>query len=995
VNHCKVLLFSIFLSLDLLALSSQADWPMPGQNPERTSRSSAPADEVAGNLKPLWYTVIEPYVPPRFQIIAANNTLYISTAKGLVAVHADTGTPKWVYATEMPLGQSPTLVGNVAYVGGLDHKVYAIQDNGGSCTLLWSFEVGVSYPPDSGELPAGFDTNPLVIPDNAGELTVYLGNRNGYFYALRAGDGAFKWRYRTDGPIHFSAAQKGDAIYFASDDSYAYALHRDGSFFWRSVKLPGAGFHSWWPVVAGDLVIFSGSRNYRNNSAPLGSGMYALTPPNYDPATTPDNVTSVDVTYLSNYLRDNAYTREQFVLDATTGVEKQYPQGYAPLVSCGTHSGNFYPPVVSADGKIWKFNRYSGGRYNNGIAGWSESSPTNVSIGISIVHGKAAWDEPLGYAIGGNIMYFGLSCDRQAGAFDLTDLTAAAYVYFPYNIGSLSGLFPGFDRESLGDDEHYASRVFAGPGKKLSGVYGYHGDQNPPIPYNTRVYMHRSNAILAFSMAGGATGPYVGTISPAAPPTTPPAPDVNALKQALENEILKILSAGPHLRPGIMPHALYVEKINTSTDGDYFVDYFHHPADTFWALSEAYPHLTAATQASLKGYLATEYSQYSPGSYNHIGWAAGAAREAFDTPPEMATPMAGSPKQGLSGLNWEYKGWGTVYDNRWAPYIYYGLWKYAANVLQDQVQAHNIFIATKGRLDNLSYPIDCTNFPEALNALIAGYYGYLQLEKLGGDIANIQDDAVNYGRYVYYRDLRASTFQVNVTAGPDDPSGNGMKNPVQALAVAKNFMFMTPELGTHLRNDAAAWPVVQAAWNEYQTVAPYWFVTRFEATYNEGTFHHLLDYAALFSARAMIFNDPPGQLLRYLDVPGFARGDLFYIKNLSAIIAGAAPVGSPTPTPTQTPYRSPTPSPTITLTRTPTPVVSPTSTPTITITRTMTPYHSPTPTRTRSATRTATPQVSPTSSPTARPYTASATVTPTVTATPLPLKPPSNLRRHR
>ena len=40
----------------------------------------------------------------------------------------------------------------------------------------------------------------------------------------------------------------------------------------------------------------------------------------------------------------------------------------------------------------------------------------------------------------------------------------------------------------------------------------------------------------------------------------------------------------------------------------------------------------------------------------------------------------------------------------------------------------------------------------------------------------------------------------------------------------------------------------------------------------------------MFSAKAMILREPREELIKYLDVPAFARGDLFYIQNLVAAI---------------------------------------------------------------------------------------------------------------
>jgi hypothetical protein len=79
----------LFLSFNFLILvifipkvspaQSSADWYMAGANPERTSWVS---EEVSGNLSVEWYRPIEAYIGAKVQLIAANNMIYVSTARG-------------------------------------------------------------------------------------------------------------------------------------------------------------------------------------------------------------------------------------------------------------------------------------------------------------------------------------------------------------------------------------------------------------------------------------------------------------------------------------------------------------------------------------------------------------------------------------------------------------------------------------------------------------------------------------------------------------------------------------------------------------------------------------------------------------------------------------------------------------------------------------------------------------------------------------------------
>jgi hypothetical protein len=79
-------------------------------------------------------------------------------------------------------------------------------------------------------------------------------------------------------------------------------------------------------------------------------------------------------------------------------------------------------------------------------------------------------------------------------------------------------------------------------------------------------------------------------------------------------------------------------------------------------------------------------------------------------------------------------------------------------------------------------------------------------------------------------------------------------------------------------------------------------VSKFNAAVAESGFQNLYDYPSNFQARAWILKQPREELYKYLDVPAFERGDLFYIQNLVAIIeapSDGSPTSTPAPTSTQ------------------------------------------------------------------------------------------------
>ena len=90
------------------------------------------------------------------------------------------------------------------------------------------------------------------------------------------------------------------------------------------------------------------------------------------------------------------------------------------------------------------------------------------------------------------------------------------------------------------------------------------------------------------------------------------------------------------------------------------------------------------------------------------------------------------------------------------------------------------------------------------------------------------------------------------------------------LTLARNYLYMTPELAGYLRAHALA--KIQLSLAEFERFAPYWFVSKYDATSYEGVLQPLYDYPALFQARAWIVQEPFGELVKWLDVPAFERG---------------------------------------------------------------------------------------------------------------------------
>ena len=140
--------------------------------------------------------------------------------------------------------------------------------------------------------------------------------------------------------------------------------------------------------------------------------------------------------------------------------------------------------------------------------------------------------------------------------------------------------------------------------------------------------------------------------------------------------------------------------------------------------------------------------------------------------------------------------------------------------------------------------------------------------------------------------LRAELFSKDRPDREKWDAGALLKYYQAALSVSRNFLYLTPEVAAYLREHALA--KVRDAVAEYERVAPFWFVTKAEEAFGEGTLCHLWDYHTLFTAQAWILKDSYETLEKHIDAPAFAVGDLFSIQNITLALEAAQPA-SPDP----------------------------------------------------------------------------------------------------
>lgn len=164
---------------------------------------------------------------------ATNQTFYaVDTA----------GQAKWQFSAQERIKSDATLSEGVVYATSYDGHVYALRADTGK--LVWQFPPVPEEKPavDEPDKEAGKEDGKKAAPGEDKEVepppapepivtkafsyaaptikdgVLFVGNLDGYLYALRTADGALKWRHKTDGGITSTVLFEDGTLYFGSKD---------------------------------------------------------------------------------------------------------------------------------------------------------------------------------------------------------------------------------------------------------------------------------------------------------------------------------------------------------------------------------------------------------------------------------------------------------------------------------------------------------------------------------------------------------------------------------------------------------------------------------------------------------------------------------------------------------------------------------------------------------------------------------------------------------
>ena len=345
--------------------AAAADWPTLQQNNQRTGFTP---EVIAPPYNEVWRRDIGEMIDVRVQPIVADGLVLVAAYKGLHALDASGGQPRWVFRPGGLFFSSPAVAGGRVYISNQDRNIYCVNLADGR--EIWRFQTG-----------EGVWAAPTVE-----DGTVYVGSRDGIFYALSADTGREIWRFQTAGPILLTAAIGGEVVYFGSDDMNAYALNRrNGQLLWKR-PLIGQSVRSYWPVVSDNFVYF--------RTLPVRSFWQHQFNVKVD-TSNPDRLARV-----REWLEKDPYSKCFFAFDPRTGEETVFPV----LWTAGGGTVPF-PPVVLPGNRIAT------------PAPAGERTASSGSSSLSIIYEKTQRstpgyirviaDESYGYSASGSIVFSG------------------------------------------------------------------------------------------------------------------------------------------------------------------------------------------------------------------------------------------------------------------------------------------------------------------------------------------------------------------------------------------------------------------------------------------------------------------------------------------------------------------------------------------------------------------------------------------------------------
>lgn len=296
----------------------------------------------------LWKYMTESYYGSSPAVV--DGVVYVCGIYDINAIDALTGRLLWTSLNGGGMS-SPTVAGNVLYVGSNDYNISALDTSTGA--VLWKSRTGsVVY------------SSPAVVKG-----IVYAGSWDGNLYALDASTGTLLWNYTTGGEVRSSPAVTDGIVYFGSADRNLYALDAGtGELIWQYVTGDELYYSS--PAVADGLVyIQSSDHNLCALDASTGDVLWT-----YPVRGWGDSCPAVadGVVYIGsddgNVYALDAGTGDLIWKYATGNLVRSSPSVANGVVYVGNSAGTVYALDADTGTVLWTYGTNEGGFSSPAIA---------------------------------------------------------------------------------------------------------------------------------------------------------------------------------------------------------------------------------------------------------------------------------------------------------------------------------------------------------------------------------------------------------------------------------------------------------------------------------------------------------------------------------------------------------------------------------------------------------------------------------------------------
>ena len=844
-----------------------ADWPQLRGNPQRTAYTPEP---LPTPLHLQWAVAFEgERIGTAVEPIVADGRVFVATHAGhLYALDLASGGPLWRFAAPGPLLHAPAVESNrvILAAAGAGAGVYALEAATGR--LRWT-AAAVAH-------GHGFAAAPLVANGQ-----VFIGSRDGRFYALDLGTGAVRWRAELPAPVRQPAAGDGTRVIVTAEDLVARAFlaagPEAGRLVWQQ-PLSGQSARDYPPVVVpgkdGRLRVIIRTSPALNFAERVNEDRAWLTRQagveasswekldawiKSDAARGHPELWAAEQTALRAWLETNVTAQTFFVLDAVNGARQPPP----PVLWTGGCQGVGNPPALTPEGRLLVLYRSAYGNWNLGVAplvalGLLDLDQNRIQP-LLHEHGRQPpwntfWgtaDEAQSFTLAGPVAL--LVHQGTLGAFDLPTRRLV-------HLHGARDTYGGFAR-----NPPWARNEWHGPAR--GGVALARG----------RVLWLTGSRLLCLGPNRPAAAPRERIIRAAEVSETrapqPAPPELQSQLRAAVAEVLERHWAPLAVEPGLARRELF----------------FTHSAELFAALARAYPHLTGhPLQARVRKRLAREWEQRPP--YNDAGRydpAAGARREFHPVPPGWsARPGEDRPPHPFGHLP--------------------AVWLYASRVGETnrvraawpQLRARFESWAQSGwRLDGPRGDLHANRYLGALLALerlaeLAGdsdtaAAARQRFEQLSGELLAWWRRAAQEGTLTAF----AGAGELDAYLGAGDALSFRVRPHRHKVAL---FRDLTPELAAWIRREAPE--TVAAVWDTFARLYATWWLVGEERQVHSG--ENLFDPPDLalgaFQALAWLRGADADQLARRVDHP-FARADLYHLTKLALALDASSRVGTVEP----------------------------------------------------------------------------------------------------